>query len=572
METAEKLITENLDVWTSAVKAKSSAGRGSSKKRELYGISKLRDMILDLAIRGMIVPQDPADEPATKLASKIEAVRKQKLTDGKSKKTQIYKINKENEGAGNVPSSWVMLPLGNIAFIQTGKLDANASSADGEYPFFTCAREPLRISRFAYDCECVLLAGNGNFDVNYYKGKFEAYQRTYIIEGVDSEMINGRYLYRFIQVYADTLREMSIGGVISYIKIGFLTGAPFPLPPLAEQHRIVAKVDELMALCDQLEQQQEDSLSAHETLVQTLLGTLTAASDNAHFTEAWQRIQANFDTLFTTESSIDQLKQTILQLAVMGKLVPQNTSDEPASQIFKKIAAEKRRLIKEKTIKKAKPVSPISEEELPFQIPDGWGWARFQSLSTSYHVGLDRGKSLQGNDREYRYFKMNNILNTGGFDLSDITSIDASAEEVEKFTLEAGELLFNTRNSRELVGKTCVFQEDGLGPVLYNNNILRARFSVEPISRILDVWMRSPVGKSELEKLKSGTTNVWAIYQGKLEGLVCPIPPLAEQHRIVARVGELMALCDQLKASLATAQATQLNLADSLVEQAIGSK
>jgi len=146
------------------------------------------------------------------------------------------------------------------------------------------------------------------------------------------------------------------------------------LPPLAEQHRIVAKVDELMLLCDQLEQQTEESLSAHQTLVEVLLAALTE-SDSAvpvkeSFQTNWQRLAEHFDILFTTEASIEQLKQTILQLAVMGKLVPQNPNDEPASVLLEKIAKEKAELIADKKIKKQKPLPAITDEEnhLSYQV------------------------------------------------------------------------------------------------------------------------------------------------------------------------------------------------------------
>ena len=161
-----------------------------------------------------------------------------------------------------------------------------------------------------------------------------------------------------------------------------------PIPPLAEQHRIVAKVDELMALCDQLEQQQTDSNETHHILVETLLATLTQAADQADFDEAWQRIADQFDTLFTTETSIDQLKQTILQLAVMGKLVPQDPSEEPASVLLKKIAKEKARLVKEGKIKKYKPLPPVDVNAAPFDLPSGWVWARFPEVGD-----FGRGKS-----------------------------------------------------------------------------------------------------------------------------------------------------------------------------------
>ena len=129
--------------------------------------------------------------------------------------------------------------LGELTRIKTGKLDANASSADGEYPFFTCSREPLRIDSYSYDCECVLVAGNGDLNVKYYNGKFDAYQRTYIIEENGSGKLFMPYLYYFMDGYVDELRKLSIGGVIKYIKLGNLTDALIELPDIQKQKEIV---------------------------------------------------------------------------------------------------------------------------------------------------------------------------------------------------------------------------------------------------------------------------------------------------------------------------------------------
>jgi type I restriction enzyme S subunit len=236
----------------------------------------LRKAILALAVQGKLVPQDPNDEPTGELVEKIRGEKLRSARLGKVGKTGDFAPIADTAKPFDIPRSWNWVPLGNVSFIRTGKLDANASSPDGQYPFFTCAKDPLRIDRYAYDGECVLLAGNGNFDVNYYYGKFEAYQRTYIIEGVSREIVDGRYLFRFLQKYADTLREMSVGGVISYIKIGFLTGAPFPLPPLAEQRRIVARVDHLMALIDQLETQLDVSRATGAKLTDALVTDVCA--------------------------------------------------------------------------------------------------------------------------------------------------------------------------------------------------------------------------------------------------------------------------------------------------------
>jgi len=136
-----------------------------------------------------------------------------------------------------------MTRLGDYVRIRTGKLDANVSSENGQYPFFTCAVEPLRIDTYSYDCECVLVAGNGDLNVKYYNGKFDAYQRTYIIESLDKTVLSVPYLYCFLDKYVETLRQQAIGGVIKYIKLGNLTEAEIPIISIAEQKEVVRNIE-----------------------------------------------------------------------------------------------------------------------------------------------------------------------------------------------------------------------------------------------------------------------------------------------------------------------------------------
>lgn len=147
--------------------------------------------------------------------------------------------------------------LGELLTIKTGKLDANASSENGKYPFFTCSREPLRIDTFSYDCECVLVAGNGDLNVKYYKGKFDAYQRTYILENISEKLLRTRYLYYFMNKYVEKLRIQSIGGVIKYIKLENLTEAKIPLFELDTQDKIVRLLDNMQSIIDKRNQQIE---------------------------------------------------------------------------------------------------------------------------------------------------------------------------------------------------------------------------------------------------------------------------------------------------------------------------
>lgn len=156
--------------------------------------------------------------------------------------------------------------LGNLVNIKTGKLDANASSPNGVYPFFTCSRDPLKIDKFSYDCECVLVAGNGDLNVKYYQGKFDAYQRTYIIESKDKKKLDVRYLYYFLDTYLETLRIQSIGGVIKYIKLENLSDAQIPLPPLPIQKRIA----EILDAADALRKKDQELLKKYDELAQAI--------------------------------------------------------------------------------------------------------------------------------------------------------------------------------------------------------------------------------------------------------------------------------------------------------------
>jgi type I restriction enzyme S subunit len=319
----------------------------------------------------------------------------------------------------------------------------------------------------------------------------------------------------------------------------------------------VAKVDELMALCDRLEAQQQEREQQHTALSRASL---------ARFADA--PTPANLQLLFHKSYTIPpaDLRKSILTLAVQGKLVPQDPNDEPAIRVLERIDAAPKRAMRTRASDEGEGEEPAEFEPL-FELPPGWEWAPFRRLPLHASVGLDRGRSMQGPDKAVGYFKMNNIRNSGGVDLSDLTRIDATPEEIAAFALADGDFLFNTRNSRELVGKTCVFHSSSDEPILNNNNILRVKFIEGFSPDFLDYWFRSPEGSVELEKLKSNTTNVCAIYQGKLSAFPCVVPPLAEQRRIVAKVEQLMTLVDALETQLAASRATAKNLLDSLVAE-----
>lgn len=155
--------------------------------------------------------------------------------------------------------------LGEYVKIRTGKLDANASVEEGIYPFFTCAKEISKIDTYAFDCEAVLVAGNGELNVKYYEGKFNAYQRTYVIESTDKAVLSIKYLFYFLDTYIEKLRNGSIGGVIKYIKIKHLTDIELPIPDLETQNKIVTILDKVKSILDK----REETIQKYDELLRT---------------------------------------------------------------------------------------------------------------------------------------------------------------------------------------------------------------------------------------------------------------------------------------------------------------
>ena len=346
----------------------------------------------------------------------------------------------------------------------------------------------------------------------------------------------------------------------------------FPLPPLAEQHRIVAKVDELMALCDQLEQKQTDSIDTHQTLVENLLSTLTSAADQKEFAKTWQQIGEHFDTLFTAEHSIDLLKQTILQLAVMGKLVPQDPDDEPASVLLEKIAKEKKRFIKDGKIKKQKPFPAISEDEKPFELPDGWEWARLGNLAV-LQGGFAYKSSKFSPSGKNQIIRMGNIRpDYLRLDEKPVFISSDLAKNTSEFRIEINDILLTmtgTKGKRDYLYSLKVKRDHIENHSLYLNQRLCIVRGILLSYNFLNIIIKADRLLDIIYAQSTGTANQANIGMVALNNWVLPLPPLNEQRRIVDKVDELMSICDDLKARLNASQTTQIQLADAIVEKAV---
>jgi len=574
------LITDHMDIWTSAQTQKTNGvGRGNhSANAKQHGIKKLRELILELAVRGMLVPQDPKDEPASILLKKIAAEKARLIKEGKIKKQEPLPNITEDEKSIKLPEGWEYIRIGNAMNMVNGRAfkPTEWGSSGLRIIRIQNLNDPSAPYNYCdFDVDSKILINDGDFLISWSgtpgtsfgafiwdRGQAILNQHIFNCE-LYGEGFFTPYLRLAINAELDEMISQAHGAVgLQHITKGKLENLLITLPPLSEQHRIVAKVDELMAICDQLEQKQTGSNTAHQTLVETLLATLTSATSQDEFVEAWQRIASHFDILFTAEQSIDQLKQTILQLAVMGKLVPQDPNDEPASVLLEKIAKEKTRLIKEGKIKKQEPLLGIVEGEKPFELPEGWEWTRLGNLSANIHYGYTA--SADHGNSGIRLLRITDIQNDS-VNWETVPGCEIEEDKANDYLLENNDILIARTGGT--IGKSYLVEDIDIKAV-FASYLIRIKRIEGMYSPFIKTYLGSQLYWQQLYENSMGTgqPNVNAT---ALKGLVFPIPPLSEQHRITAKVDELMSLCDTLKARINDAQTTQIQLADAIVEQAV---
>ena len=567
----QQLLTQHLAIWTTAeTEKRSGRGRASGNAGSVYGIKKLRELILELAVRGKLVPQAPNDEPASVLLKRIQAEKAKLIAEDKIKKEKPLAPISEDEKPFELPKGWEWVRNHQLFQLRKGRIPKSFNESRIGLPYLDIdALDRNIIKRYSDELTCpqstandILVVCDGSRSGLVLDGKIGIIGSTLSI--IDTPIFIQNYIKLIFKQGFVNFNTTMKGAAIPHLDTQKLLQNPTALPPLAEQHRIVAKVDELMALCDQLENQHQSAQQAHETLVSVLLDILTHSQNAAEFQSHWQRIVQHFDVLFTTEASIDALKQTLLQLAVMGKLVLQDPNDEPASELLKRIQAEKAKLIAEGKLKKEKPLAPISEDEKPFELPKGWEWAIVENIA---HVGTGatplRSKPEYFNPRTFSWVTSGEtsspfISNTEQY-ISPLALKETNLTLYPKGTLIVA--MYGQGKTRgqvtELTIEACTNQACA-AIRLFNEHESHRKYVKLFFEKIYD----------EIRELSAGGAQP-NLNLSKVKETLIPLPPLAEQHRIVAKVDALMVLCDQLKTRIQLASQQEQRIADALVAQAL---
>lgn len=523
------------------------------------GISKLRELILELAVCGLLVPQDPNDESVHEILKINDNTRAEVAKNDHRADHESQKIISDND-FWSIPTSWQWRGLADLTLfidyrgktpnkinqgvklitaknVKRGIINTEPEEFISELEFKTWMTRGLPK---ANDILFTTEAPMGNAAKVTFSESFALAQRVICLHPYHAIYPDFLVLQLLSSQFQNVLDKSSTGMTAKGIKAAKLKRLPIAIPPYNEQSRIVAKVDELMTLCDQLDRRQNHSNTAHQRLLQTLLETLTQAVDNEAFQKIWSQISANFDTLFITEDSIDQLKQVILQLAVMGKLVAQDLNDEPASELLAKIRDWQKEAVQQKQIRlPRKPLNLIDNSETFYKLPKGWVWTRLGEI-----IYIQSGDGLTAAMMENGQFPVFGGNGINGFH---------NAYNVDEKTIVIGR-----------VGYYCGSIHLTPSHAWVTDNAFITKFCPNAIFRdFLFILLQG----TNLKENENATAQP-VISGSKIYPLVIGFPPLAEQHRIVAKVNELMSICDLLKSRISKSQKIQENLATAIVEKA----
>lgn len=486
---------------------------------------ELKSSILQLAIQGKLVEQRPEEGTGEELYRQIQAEKKRLIQEGKIKKEKPLPEIAEDEVPFEIPESWKWVQIRDIAIkITDGTHHSPANYEQGKYRYVTAKNiknQGITLTNITYVSEdvhneifarCnpehgdVLLikdgATTGVVTVNNLIEPFSMLSSVALLKM--PSLMSAWYLVYVLRsdLLYKAVRAQMKGTGITRITLKQIELMTIPLPPLAEQKRIVAKIEELLPYLDRYE-------------------------------KAWNRLE-DFGSRFPAD-----MQKSILQMAIQGKLVEQRPEEGTGEELYRQIQAEKKRLIQEGKIKKEKSLPEIAEDEVPFEIPEGWCWVRWGDLSQSIQYGYNAPAQENGRIKMVRISDIQN----GKVLWDTVPYCEISEDEIPTYLLGINDILFARTGGT--VGKSYLVKEVP-EDAIYAGYLIRTRYSALLCPEYLKYFMESQL---YWEQLRNGTiATAQPNCNGKtLSRMILPLPPLAEQKRIVARLEEILPLCERLK-------------------------
>lgn len=558
------------------------------------GVEKLRGLILQLAIQGKLLPQVADDaSAAAALLAQSEIAESNEVSE--LKRRTCSDVTTEIPWADTLPKSWAATTLDKVCSqITDGEHITPPRIPNGDVPLATAKNvrdgfmdlETTDFISLETAEKCWRRCQPNQNDILMVCVGATTGRLTVLKETVPFVIVRSVALFRpiltlVIPEYLALLLRSPFGqeqiwrsvkqSAQPCLYISRSRQLTVPLPPLAEQRRIVEKVDQLLGLCDELAARQAAQREKRQRLVGATLDRLVSTRNPAEFPTHAHRLRNHFDQLFDTPTTIPQLRQTILQLAVQGQLVPQDPNDEPASALLSRVETAQQVFATASKARQRTDLLPPTEDEQPYQSPDGWHWVRF-GMVTNVVGGVTLGRKLEGRKLvSFPYLRVANVKRAR-LELDVIKEVEIPIEELGKYKLEPGDLLLTEGGDWDKVGRCAIWRGE-IETCLHQNHVFRARlYTDEILSDWLGLYANSAVGCAYFQNAAKQTTNLASINMTQLRQWPVAIPPLAEQKRIVTKVTELLSLCDALEAKLTQAESASTQLISAAVHSLLNTE
>lgn len=517
-------------------------------------VEKLNQSILRLAMQGRLIPRTTNVESASILVERIVANRQLEKNNGQASRKRVATTLKQIPF--EIPSNWTWTRLGNVLDFQYGSALPKKNRDDsGEIPVYGSNGIVGQHTQSLVELPCIVIGRKGSAGaVNLVLEPCWVIDTAYyVIPPPELDLIYVYYL----------LSSLGLDNLGKGIKPGLNRNEayelPVAIPPLTEQKLIVTKVDELFAQTQQLAQRLQSADHRRRRFHTAALHQLTTAPTPAAATAAWDYLAPHFHQLYTDPDAITELKQAILQLAVSGRLVPQDPNDEPAAVLLQRIAAEKAELVKKGIIRKQKKLTPPSEEEIPYSLPVGWRWAHVETVS-KYVIDCPHSTPKFIDDGNYYCIDTTNI-NQGEIIYEKLRRVSHKTfvERIRRLKPEPGDVLF----SREGTIGLSVIVPEGI-EICLGQRMMLFRTHEWVIPEYFKLALISPAFVAQWEASLKGTA-ARHVNIGALKKMLVPIPPLNEQRKIVSKTHGLFELCDQLSKNGRTAETARQRLLNALL-------
>ncbi|ENZ03436.1 hypothetical protein HMPREF1092_00623 [Clostridium thermobutyricum] len=547
-------------------------------------VKKLREIILDLAVRGKLVRQNSNDEPASILLDRIKEEREILIKGKKIKREKPLSDISEEEKPYKLPSGWEWSRFANCVRNIKGvtykkhvaineekygyELILRGGNIDSKTGKLTCSdniyipKGIIKEEQYIIKGDTLMVASSGT--------KSSIAKSTFISNKIEDtsvgaflyiirpyQGINSRYINMLVQKFRQDIIETTEGTNISNVNKSVLDRFIIPIPPIQEQNRMVEKVDLVMNFCDKLEKALEKKVYYGELSAKSIFNAVGNVSTSKELEETLKFILLNFKDLSLGDNAVKELKNCILQLAVQGKLVPQDSNDEPAEVLLAKIREEKERLIKEKKIKKEKPLGEIGEEEKPFKLPKGWAWTRVGKLGITQTGTTPSTKNEEYFNGTVPFIKPADISEKG---------INYENESLTELGLTKGRLIL--KNSVMMV---CI--GGSIGKNYYTSMDCSCNQQINAITPLANIdskfvhYLLSNINVyNKILELSTGSATP-IINKSKWEQIIIQLPPLKEQKRIVEKVDSLMKLCDELETKIKNQKDYSNRLMESIIKE-----